>query len=130
MEPLPDQILTGEASCEAYCNTSSGSASIRLWRLHNIAACKRISLPFAPQLRTTTACFRLAWQGHGVQALKTRVAQLQAAARERGDREAASEHEVARLRKANQVLEAHLDMLRSGLDSEQAPAAQVRAQRG
>ena len=65
-----------------------------------------------------------------MQALKTRVAQLQAAARERGDREAVSEHEVARLRKANQVLEAHLDMLRSGLDSEQAPAAQVRDQRG
>ena len=53
------------------------------------------------------------------------MAQLQAAAQER---EAASEQEVARLRKANQVLEAHLEMLRSGLEAEQTPSKQVKLQ--
>ena len=58
-----------------------------------------------------------------MQALKGRVAQLQAAAQER---EAASEHEVARLRKANQVLEAHLEMLRSNLEAEAPASEQVQ----
>ena len=59
-----------------------------------------------------------------MQALKAKLAKLRASFRER---EVSSDGEIAKLRKANSVLQAHVEMLRTNLEAEDASQVRLHA---